>query len=238
MPSPVSMPPNIMTAAFETTSAGLSVSVASARTPLPCPIVLETCRSSVRTAASARGPISPPTDTRSTAATISSYQPRTADGSVSTRSSAAATTSTASGPARSRRISALPRGASDATSDRAASWTRAVNRVATSGLWNAVANGSRWRRCSVPSSDSMLGPTTCAVEKRGSSTVKRSASRITSMHRSRRVTSQPPRTGSQATGSTSRRRASRSYGRPASTSSVTVAPNPVVDAPGGAVLGP
>ncbi len=41
----------------------------------------------------------------------------------------------------------------------------------------------------------MLGPTTWAVEKRGSSTVKSPASRITSMHRSRRVTNQPSRTG-------------------------------------------
>ena len=47
MPSPVSMPPNIMTAAFDTTSPGLSVAVASARTPPPCSIVLETWRPSV-----------------------------------------------------------------------------------------------------------------------------------------------------------------------------------------------
>ena len=58
----------------------------------------------------------------------------------------------------------------------------------------------------------MLGPTTWAVEKRGSSTVNRPASRMTSMHRSRRVTSQPPRAGTQETGSRSRRRASGAYG--------------------------
>ena len=50
----------------------------------------------------------------------------------------------------------------------------------------------------------MLGPTTWAVEKRGSSTVKRPASRITSMHRSRRVTNQPSSTGTHETGSRSR----------------------------------
>ena len=57
-------------------------------------------------------PISPPADTRSTAATISSYQPSTTPGATSRRSSALATTRTARGPARSRRISARPAGAS------------------------------------------------------------------------------------------------------------------------------
>ncbi len=49
----------------------------------------------------------------------------------------------------------------------------------------------------------MLGPTTCAVEKRGSSTVKVAASLMTWIQRSRRVTSQPSRAGTQETGSVS-----------------------------------
>ena len=63
-----------------------------------------------------------------------------------------------------------------------------------------------------PSSVSMLGPTTCPVEKRGSSTVNVSGSRITCMARSRRVTSQPSSAGSHETGSCSRRRASTGCG--------------------------
>ena len=159
------------------------------------------------TASRAAGPISPPADTRSTAATISSYQPSTTAGATSSRSSAprrpdrersgevAADLRAAGG----RQSVDEPRGLAD---------TRSVNRLRASGRRNAWANGSRWRRCSSPSSDNMLGPTTCAVEKRGSSTVNRPASRMTSMHRSRRVTSQPSSAGTQATGSVSRRWAS------------------------------
>ena len=58
----------------------------------------------------------------------------------------------------------------------------------------------------------MLGPTTCAVEKRGSSTVNVSASRITASARSRRVTSQPSSVGSHDTGSRSRSRSSSACG--------------------------
>ena len=71
----------------------------------------------------------------------------------------------------------------------------------------------------------MLGPTTWAVENRGSSTVKRAASRITSMHRSRRDTSQPSSTGTHETGSRSRRPASAPYGSTSSCSSVSAAPS-------------
>jgi hypothetical protein len=49
----------------------------------------------------------------------------------------------------------------------------------------------------------MLGPTTWAVENLGSSTVKVVASLITSKQRSRRVTSQPFKTGIHETGSVS-----------------------------------
>ena len=120
-----------------------------------------TCRSRAATASGARSPISPPADTRSTAATISSYQPSTTPGSTSRSSSAAATTRTASGPARSRRISARPRGRRSSTrSRRLARALDRANRSITCGRRNAAANGSRWRRCSSPSSESMLGPTT------------------------------------------------------------------------------
>ena len=112
MPSLVSMPPNIITAAFEAASAVERVAVASASTPRPRSIVFETSVPRARTASRAPRPISPPVDTRSTAATISSYQPRTTEGSASRSSSAPVTTLTARGPARSRRISARPAGAS------------------------------------------------------------------------------------------------------------------------------
>ncbi len=46
MPSLVSMPPNIITAAFETTSGVVSVVVASRRTPSRSWIAALTCRSS------------------------------------------------------------------------------------------------------------------------------------------------------------------------------------------------
>ena len=59
---------------------------------------------------------------------------------------------------------------------------------------------------------SMLGPTTCPVENRGSSTVKVSASRMTASTTSRRETTHACRTGSQEMGSAARRRASRRCG--------------------------
>ena len=54
----------------------------------------------------------------------------------------------------------------------------------------------------------MLGPTTTPVVKRGSSTVKVSGVFMTSIARSRRVTSQPSSTSTHATGSDARSRAS------------------------------
>ncbi len=70
----------------------------------------------------------------------------------------------------------------------------------------------------------MLGPTTWAVENRGSSTVNASASRIAASTRSCRVTSQPSRLGSHDTGSVARRRASAGWGSWSSSDSVTAAP--------------
>ena len=117
-------------------------------------------------------------------------------------------------------------GRRSSTSARASSRTRSPNRSITCGRRNAAANGSRWRRCSSPSSESMLGPTTCAVEKRGSSTVNRCASRMTSMHRSRRVTSHPSRTGTQDDGLALAERCEGRIGVASSSASVIAAPRP------------
>src|SRR5438445_2924644 len=70
----------------------------------------------------------------------------------------------------------------------------------------------------------MLGPTTRPVEKRGSSTVNVSASRIAASARSRRVTSHASSAGSHETGSCSRRRASKGCGSASSSSTVAEAP--------------
>ena len=79
----------------------------------------------------------------------------------------------------------------------------------------------------------MLGPTTWAVEKRGSSTVNVSSSRITACARSYRVTSHPCRAGSQDTGSAARSRARTGCGSCSSCSRVTVAPSGKACAPPG-----
>ena len=71
----------------------------------------------------------------------------------------------------------------------------------------------------------MLTPSTRAVEKRESATVKRCASRITSMAAWYEVTSQPPSAGIHETGSRSRRRASSGCGSSSSSSTVTLAPS-------------
>jgi hypothetical protein len=70
----------------------------------------------------------------------------------------------------------------------------------------------------------MLGPTTCAVEKRGSSTVNVPGSRIAWRTRSRRVTSHAHSAGNQDTGSCSRSRASMGWGSASSSSSVAAPP--------------
>src|SRR5437763_12905805 len=71
----------------------------------------------------------------------------------------------------------------------------------------------------------MLGPTTRPVEKRGSSTVNVSASRMTASATSRRVTSQPASAGAHDTGSRSRSRARTGCGSSSSSASVTAAPS-------------
>ena len=79
-----------------------------------------------------------------------------------------------------------------------------------------------WRACLAPSSESMLGPTTLAVENRGSSTVKVRTSLSTATARSYPVTSQAPRTGTQEAGALARSRASTGCGSASRSASVTV----------------
>ena len=133
-------------------------------------------------------------------------------GSVPRRPSACITTAAASGPAKLRRSSARPAGSIASISASVSSATRALKRSRTASSRNGRAKAARWRRCSSPSSVSMLGPTTRPVENRGSSTVNVAASFITSIARSRRVTSQPSSTSTHATGSRSRSSASSAYG--------------------------
>ncbi len=71
----------------------------------------------------------------------------------------------------------------------------------------------------------MLGPITRAVENLGSSTVNVALSRRTRSARSRWVTSQPSRTGSQDTGSLARSRRSSGCSAPSRSRMVTVAPS-------------
>lgn len=160
-----------------------------------------------------------------TPATIASYQPRTAPESSSSSPSARTIAATESGPARLRRSSATPVGSIASSRRSASARTKPANRARTASSRNGRANGSRWRACSAPSRESMLDPTTCAVEKRGSSTVKTSESRITSSARSRRVTSQPSSAGSHETGSCSRSRARSGCGSSSSSAIVAAAPS-------------
>jgi len=95
------------------------------------------------------------------------------------------------------------------------------SRVLISSDRKGPVNGARWRACGAPSSESMLGPTTLAVENRGSSTVNVRESRSTSRARSYLVTSQAPRTGTQQTGAAARSRASTGCGSDSRSDSVT-----------------
>ncbi len=162
-----------------------------------------------------------------TLATISSYQPSTAARSAWSRPKACMTAAAASGPARSRRRSACPRGSIASISSSAAPATTSLNRSWTGFSRNGRANGARWRPCSAPSRESIIGPITRAVEKRGSSTVSESSSRIACSARSRRVTSQAPSAGIQATGSVARSRANSAWGSRARSSRVASAPKVV-----------
>ena len=130
-------------------------------------------------------------------------------------------TAAASGPATDRRSSAAPRGSMADTRRPVSARVNAASRACTASCRKARLNGPRWRACGVPSSDSMLGPTTWAVENRGSSTVNVRASRRTATARSYPVTSQAPRTGTQAAGPAARSPASTGCGSPSRSASVT-----------------
>ncbi len=80
----------------------------------------------------------------------------------------------------------------------------------------------------------MLGPTTRAVENRGSSTVNVALSRMTATVRSCRVTSQPFNAGSQETGSAPRSRASQGCGSWSRSARVMAAPSGKPAGAGGA----
>jgi len=180
MPAVVSMPPNINTAAFDTAS---SVVRPWARTTSvrseSVPIVLATLSDSAANAVAPAAVAGLPAVTSDTDSTIEAYQASTVAASESARPSASASTATASGPAKSARRSALPVRRSASSRRVVSAFTNPSNRSRTAAGRNGGTNGSRWRACSGPSSDSMLGPTTRAVEKRGSSTVNVAASRMT-----------------------------------------------------------
>ena len=138
----------------------------------------------------------------------------TAPVSVPSSPRLSATTAAASGPASSARSSA--RSPSAATRRPASARTNASKRSVTWRGRYGGTYGSRWRAWAAPSSDSMLGPTTRAVEKRGSSTVNVSGSRSTSTAAARPVTRNPPIAGTAATGDAARNRARCGWGSPAS----------------------
>ena len=259
MPSVVSMPPNMITAAFEMTSAVVSAGAAGPA-PLPPRSAAPSPPGWLVPAAAARSDGGSPDDPIAVASralsdpnapapaarassllvsarepsppviadtdpTIAAYQPSTVAGSVSPRPSASATTATASGPARPRRRSAAPSGRMAATRRSACATTNPASRAWIPARPKPLVKGPRWRPCAAPSRDSMLGPTTRAVENLGSSTVKAALSRMTATARSCRVTSQPVRAGSQETGSVSRRRASQGCGSWSRSARVMAAPS-------------
>ena len=209
MPSVVSMPPKSITAAFEMTAERSRPPAASASSEEPGPRSRAGSMAACRSANAARpaAGTSPPAVTSVTAATIASYQPRTAPVPASGNPSAWVTIAAASGPAKARRSSAAPAGSMASISRSTSRATTSVKRSRTGCRRNGRANGARWRACASPSRVSMLGPTTCPVEKRGSSTVNVSAAPMTCSASSRRRTSQPPSAGTHASGARSRNRA-------------------------------
>jgi hypothetical protein len=226
MPSVVSIPPNIMTAAFEIASASVSGPAASDSREAERGAAI-TSRRLAASSANAAVPAAPAAPawgvaaSACTAATIPSYQARIRAGSAGPSPSASAMTATASGPATARRSSAAPRGSMADTRRPVSARVNEASRAWISSRRKARLNGPRWRACCVPSSESMLGPTTLAVEKRGSSTVNVRASRRTSTARSYPVTSQAPREGTQLTGAVARSRASAGCGSASRSASVT-----------------
>ena len=230
MPSVVSIPPNINTAAFDATSFWLSpsgaraASLSSEGSSVQARVRVTAARSQANASAPA-AVTGLPAVTSDTAATIAAYQDNTVSTLTSRSPSASVTTATASGPANSRRSSALPAGRIAEINRSAFASTNPANRSCTRAGRNGCANGSRCRVWSAPSSESMLAPTTREVENRGSSTVKVVGSRSTLTARSYRVTNHPRRTASHDTGSSVRSRASSGCG--SSCSSRRVAPRPI-----------
>src|SRR4051794_6456799 len=219
MPSVVSMPPNSRTAALEATSSVESPAASGARSWAAATASRSSANAVALAAVSSR-PAAAPLTSR----TIASYQPRTRAVPSCCSPSACMTTAAASGPANPRRSSPPPCGSSASSRRSVSSATSAVRRSRTVSRRNGRANGARWRSCSAPSRLSMLGPTTRAVEKRGSSTVNVASSRMTASARSRRVTSHASSTASHETGSRSRSRASSGCGSPSSSPRVAAAP--------------
>src|SRR5258707_331147 len=115
MPSVVSIPPNISTAAFDTTSSWLSPCGARAASVSTdglsvWPMARATAACSWPNASAPATVTGCPAVTSDTAATIAAYQDNTVAASTSRSPSASATNATASGPASSRRESAPPAG--------------------------------------------------------------------------------------------------------------------------------
>ncbi len=178
MPSTVSMPPNSSTAALDTVASTPRLAATSAISDGGVRLASMAARSAPNASVAAGG-IGRPAEMPDTAALIASYQANTVSAWTSARPSTSASTATANGPANSRRSSAVPRGRRPSSSRSV--WARidAEKRVRTAAGRKAGPNGSRWWACAGPSVESMLGPTTRAVEKRGSSTVNVPGSRST-----------------------------------------------------------
>ena len=123
MPSVVSMPPKSITAALEMTAERSRPPAASASSDEPRPRSSVGAMAAWRSAKAARpaAGTSPPAVTSVTAATIASYQPRTAPVSASGSPSEWVTIAAASGPAKARRSSAVPAG-SNVSISRSTSW--------------------------------------------------------------------------------------------------------------------
>ena len=164
------------------------------------------------TAAAAPSSTARPAFTPSMAVPIVRYQPSTRSGSAGPSPSVWRTVETASGAARAPRSSAEPPSANEPTMRRASSRSHGPRSSRTAPARNGSLKADRCRSCSAPSTESMERPTTCAVEKRGSSTVKVASSRITSSAVARSVTSQPPSAGIQDTGPVDLRRARWGWG--------------------------
>ena len=199
IPSVVSIPPKRSTAAFETTSSRARPPAAPARRPRRATSTdrgRATARRPREAARTPRRPASPaaaPAVMSVTAATIASYQPSTSAGSVSARPSACTIDGDRERPATASPQLGTRRAGSIASIRRSVSCVDELwKRSRTASSRKGRANGSRCRACSAPSErEHARAPTTCAVEKRGSSTVNVPGSRITCSARSRLVTYQP-----------------------------------------------